>query len=152
VKIFSIVLSAIMLSAFGYAKTPSITINAGNPGAKVSKNLYGIFFEEINHAGEGGIYAELIKNRGFEANRMPEDMTRSDNYVYTAQGWKHYYPQPDSLTGWTFFQNNGAYAKVSQTDEKPLNNNNPMSLRFDVFKLGNGKTGVINKGFWEYRL
>ena len=37
----------------------SITIEAGAPGATVPKNLYGIFFEEISHAGEGGLYAEL---------------------------------------------------------------------------------------------
>lgn len=35
-------------------------------GAAVSPRLYGIFFEEINHAGDGGLYAELVQNRSFE--------------------------------------------------------------------------------------
>ena len=46
----------------------TIRIDAANPGAKISPLLYGIFFEEINRAGEGGIYAEMIQNRSFEDN------------------------------------------------------------------------------------
>ena len=34
---------------------------------KVSPSLYGIFFEEINQAGDGGIYSELLRNRGLES-------------------------------------------------------------------------------------
>ena len=45
-----------------------IKIDTANPGAKISPLLYGIFFEEINRAGEGGIYAEMIQNRSFEDN------------------------------------------------------------------------------------
>ena len=45
-----------------------IRINTAHPGAKISPLLYGIFFEEINRAGEGGIYAEMIQNRSFEDN------------------------------------------------------------------------------------
>ena len=32
----------------------------------VSQNLYGIFFEDINRAGDGGLYPEMIRNRSFE--------------------------------------------------------------------------------------
>ena len=46
-----------------------IKIDTANPGAKISPLLYGIFFEEINRAGEGGIYGEMIQNRSFEDNR-----------------------------------------------------------------------------------
>ena len=52
-------------------KAPSagvIKIDTAHPGAKISPLLYGIFFEEINRAGEGGIYAEMIQNRSFEDN------------------------------------------------------------------------------------
>ena len=45
-----------------------IKIDTAHPGAKISPLLYGIFFEEINRAGEGGIYAEMIQNRSFEDN------------------------------------------------------------------------------------
>jgi alpha-L-arabinofuranosidase len=43
----------------------TLTIQADQPGAVVSSNLFGIFFEEINFAGEGGIYAETVRNRSF---------------------------------------------------------------------------------------
>ena len=46
----------------------TIDINSKNVGEHVSKNLYGIFFEDINHAADGGLYAELIRNRSFEDN------------------------------------------------------------------------------------
>jgi hypothetical protein len=44
----------------------TIDIDAAQRGAQVSPELYGIFFEDINHAADGGIYAELIRNRSFE--------------------------------------------------------------------------------------
>ena len=43
-----------------------VNVDAAHPGAQVSPRLYGIFFEEINHAGDGGLYAELVQNRSFE--------------------------------------------------------------------------------------
>ena len=42
-----------------------ITVDAGRRGVAISPTQYGLFFEEINHAGEGGLYAELIRNRNF---------------------------------------------------------------------------------------
>lgn len=48
------------------APANSLTINLQNPGVTVSPLLYGIFFEEINRAGDGGIYAEMLRNRSFE--------------------------------------------------------------------------------------
>jgi hypothetical protein len=38
-------------------QSPSIRIDVSHPGAKISPILYGIFFEKINHAGDGGLYA-----------------------------------------------------------------------------------------------
>lgn len=35
-------------------------------GDLITEDHYGIFYEEINHAGDGGLYAELIRNRSFE--------------------------------------------------------------------------------------
>ena len=49
-----------------------IEIDSEAPRVQVSPDLYGIFFEEINHAGEGGLYAEMVENRDSEiAIRMP---------------------------------------------------------------------------------
>lgn len=46
--------------------TKTITIDARAPRIQVSPTMWGIFFEDINFAADGGIYAELIKNRSFE--------------------------------------------------------------------------------------
>src|SRR4030042_4508426 len=43
-----------------------LTIQADRPGARVSPTMWGIFFEDINLAADGGVYAELVKNRSFE--------------------------------------------------------------------------------------
>ena len=50
----------------------SVILNVAEQGAPVSPNMYGVFFEEINHAGDGGLYAELVQNRSFEEKEMPE--------------------------------------------------------------------------------
>ena len=44
----------------------TIDIDLARQGHAVSPTLYGIFFEDINHAADGGLYAELIRNRSFE--------------------------------------------------------------------------------------
>jgi alpha-L-arabinofuranosidase len=49
-----------------------IEVDAGAPGVKSSPMLWGIFFEEINHAGDGGLYAELVRNGSFEDAASPE--------------------------------------------------------------------------------
>jgi hypothetical protein len=47
--------------------TPAeIIIRADGPGIPVSPALYGAFFEDINRAGDGGLYAEMLQNRSFE--------------------------------------------------------------------------------------
>ncbi len=43
----------------------ALTVDTANPGHAVSPDLFGVFFEEINYAGVGGLYAELIRNRAF---------------------------------------------------------------------------------------
>ncbi len=41
-------------------------VQAGKPGAPVQPTMYGLFFEDINFAADGGLYGELVKNRSFE--------------------------------------------------------------------------------------
>ena len=48
-----------------------LKFNLNNRGDLVTEDHYGIFYEEINHAGDGGLYAELVRNRSFE-----EDMDK----------------------------------------------------------------------------
>lgn len=41
-------------------------IRVNKPGAEIAPTMYGLFFEDINYAADGGLYAEMIKNRSFE--------------------------------------------------------------------------------------
>ena len=57
-------------------ETHTLDINLKKAGAPIQSTMYGIFFEDINYAADGGLYAELVKNRSFE---FPCD---------ALQGWK----------------------------------------------------------------
>ncbi len=46
--------------------TYEMVVNAKKPGAVIQPTMYGLFFEDINFGADGGLYAELIKNRSFE--------------------------------------------------------------------------------------
>ncbi|MFE1883180.1 alpha-L-arabinofuranosidase C-terminal domain-containing protein [Streptomyces diastatochromogenes] len=60
----------------------SITVDPTAQGATIDKTMYGVFFEDINRAADGGLYAELVQNRSFE-------YSTDDNRSYTP------------LTAWT---------------------------------------------------
>src|SRR5881398_2584265 len=48
-----------------HAQQTTLTLDLSKPGPAVSPMLYGLMTEEINHAYDGGLYAELIRNRAF---------------------------------------------------------------------------------------
>ena len=62
-KLIAATLLALMA---GTATAADITIRTDRPGAKVQPTMYGLFFEDINFAADGGLYAEMVKNRSFE--------------------------------------------------------------------------------------
>ena len=43
-----------------------MTVNVSKPTARINPAMYGVFFEDINFGADGGLYAELVKNRSFE--------------------------------------------------------------------------------------
>ena len=61
----SILLSSAFMASPAYAQH-QFDINTTKVGAPIPSTMYGIFFEDINYAADGGLYAELIKNRSFE--------------------------------------------------------------------------------------
>lgn len=67
---------AVTLALSANAQVNQMDINLKKAGAPVQPTMYGIFFEDINFAADGGLYAELVKNRSFE---FPQDHL---------QGWK----------------------------------------------------------------
>lgn len=48
------------------SQTHEFVVQTKKPGAEIQPTMYGIFFEDINFAADGGLYAELVKNRSFE--------------------------------------------------------------------------------------
>ena len=48
------------------AQTNEFVIQTKKLGAEIQPTMYGLFFEDINYAADGGLYAELVKNRSFE--------------------------------------------------------------------------------------
>ena len=69
-------LASLLVAAAACTPAHRLDIDLENPGAPVQPTMYGIFFEDINYAADGGLYAELVKNRSFE---FPQD---------PLQGWK----------------------------------------------------------------
>jgi len=68
--------SLILAAAACTGPAHRLDIDLQHPGAPIQPTMYGIFFEDINYAADGGLYAELVKNRSFE---FPQD---------ALQGWK----------------------------------------------------------------
>jgi len=97
-----------------------LTIDPSNPGPEISPFLYGIFFEDINHAVDGGLYAELVRNRSFE--------------------------HKDPLEGWFAVFETGCQATFSIDSDLPLNENNPHYLSFDIASE-NRSVSLSNNGY-----
>ncbi|MCX6362219.1 MAG: DUF1080 domain-containing protein [Armatimonadetes bacterium] len=112
--------AAVCLAAQAPGAPVQLTVRADQPGAAVPKSLYGIFFEEINHAGDGGIYAELVRNRSLEDAQTPE--------------------------AWSPVSEGGAAARISLDRSNPVNAASPTSLRVDI--TGSGRGGAANAGYW----
>lgn len=65
-KKFNCMVAAMALAATATAATNNFTLKTDKVGAQVQPTMYGLFFEDINFGADGGLYAELIKNRSFE--------------------------------------------------------------------------------------
>lgn len=112
------------------AQTATISINA-SPGAgkKISETMFGIFFEEINHAGAGGLWAELVSNRGFEAGGQST---------------------PSNIYPWSIIGDESV-VRLS-TERSSCFPRNKVALRVDVLcdptTCPAGGVGVYNPGYW----
>ncbi len=110
----------------------TIDIDTQQRGPKVSPMLYGIFYEDINHAADGGIYAELIRNRSFEDGPRygaPADM----------QGWSTYAAAPSQLTA----------RLIQPTKKNPLLNSvQHNALELDIKASAAKPVCLVNEGYW----
>src|SRR5215472_5499114 len=114
-------------SATGFcllAASPTFTIDATHSAGKVSPILYGLMTEEINHSYDGGLYAELIRNRAFLDNT-------------------------NTATQWTVVNGKGAEATIALDSADPFNDKLTTSLRLTVTRAAaNQPAGVANGGYW----
>ena len=135
-----------------------ITIDFRQKGASVESSMYGIFFEEINNAGDGGLYSEMILNRSFEDHTPPTgSVLRGKKYFLPATpcyvtgiikgqsaGWNN-----DSLRNWKFKVTKDAQAIVSVQTVMPLNANSPHYAQLDIRQASiNAPVSVVNGGYW----
>ena len=65
-KKITTIIAATVMAASATAQTHQFDINTTKLGAPVQPTMYGIFFEDINYAADGGLYGEMVKNRSFE--------------------------------------------------------------------------------------
>ena len=66
-KLRKLLLGAVLFASMGLsAQDYTIKVQTQKPGAEIQPTMYGIFFEDINYAADGGLYGELVKNRSFE--------------------------------------------------------------------------------------
>jgi alpha-N-arabinofuranosidase len=106
------------------AAGPKITIGASSPSGKVSPLFYGLMTEEINHAYDGGLYAELVRNRAF---------------LDDAASPEH----------WSVIQGDGAAATIALDRDAPPGQTIATSLRLDVTQASAGHAaGIANEGYW----
>lgn len=131
------------------AATPDavVNINAAQPGVKVSPTLWGIFYEEINHAGDGGIYSEMVQNRAFEETQPAAGAKMVDNQMVTPKGFRYRKWYRDELQAWSTVADGGAKVGAALDTAFPLNEMTPHSLRLEVDQVGT-RAGVANEGYW----
>lgn len=108
-------------------KPVEVTVSANVlQSKKISDLLMGVFFEDINYAADGGLYAELVQNRGFE-------YALSDKEGYD-KAW-------NSTKAWSLVGNTGSFAIDSVL---PIHPNNKHYALLTIAEVG---TGLSNEGF-----
>lgn len=134
-----------------------IKIDASKDAAPVSKTLHGVFFEEISHGGEGGLYAELIQNRGFEESTLPHGTTLENGFIVPARSphfnlrnnessdWKMEWPYKSQWPAWRLLNGDSNLA-LSLTTDNPLTEATPHSMQIEVKKPNTN--ALVNEGFW----
>ncbi|HEX7312747.1 MAG TPA: alpha-L-arabinofuranosidase C-terminal domain-containing protein [Pyrinomonadaceae bacterium] len=130
-KVIRLVVVGLILSTLftpaARAQQVTLRVQTDAPGRPISPDLFGIFFEDLNYAADGGLYAELIQNRSFE-------------YQATEQ------PTWNSLSFWELTKRGGGEGKWAVEYARPLHPNNPHYLALEVTKVADG-VGLVNPGF-----
>ena len=97
---------------------------------KISTDLFGLFFEDINYAADGGLYAELVQNRSFEYNQTEK---------------REWHP----FSYWDYISTGYSYGRINVATNNPVHPNNPHYVVLDIEHIydSTGGVGVKNYGF-----
>jgi alpha-L-arabinofuranosidase len=101
------------------AEQVTITVHADQPGARISPTMWGAFFEDINFGADGGLYAEMVKNGGFE------------------------FPEP--MLGWFKISPSLAKGDITIASDQPVRENTPHFVR--IVSKAPAPLGISNEGF-----
>lgn len=93
----------------------------------ISPDLFGVFFEDLNYAADGGLYAEIIQNRSFEYRPLSN-------------------PSWNATTAWEFTARGGGKGAFNIDAAVPIHSNNPYYAVLEVSQVGEG-VGLMNGGF-----
>lgn len=120
-------LTALALTAnlLASAQTNEFVIQTQKLGAPIQNTMYGIFFEDINYAADGGLYAELVKNRSFE---FPQSLlgwksfgnveVRTDNPAYDKNPHYVRLSTASHPEKWTGLDNEGFFGMGVEKDKE----------------------------------
>lgn len=114
-----VLVCVVLVSSFAVSAQKNLTVYPEKTGVAVQPTMWGVFFEDINFGADGGIYAELVKNRSFE----------------------FYNP----LMGWKILKNSAA-GEVRIINRSEEMSNNPRYARI-ICKSDTGTYGISNEGF-----
>jgi alpha-N-arabinofuranosidase len=102
-------------------KNDAITVKAAQVKGEIQPTMWGVFFEDINFGADGGIYAELVKNRSFEFFRP--------------------------LMGWTVQRKQAREGDVLILNRREKNTANPRYIKVTATNAAKGDLGLTNEGF-----
>src|SRR3977135_2915463 len=102
---------AVALTRGVAAQEGQLTVGVDRPGVKISPMFYGLMTEEINHSYDGGLYAELIRNRAFKES-------------------------PKAPDHWSVIQEGDGKASINLDNKQPVNNALTVCLRLDIENPG----------------
>ena len=118
-----------MLTAANVFAQPGNSKKSKSTVAKaISPDLFGVFFEDLSYAADGGLYAELVQNRSFE---------------YSASDKKEW----NSLTAWEYVTQGYSYGTLSVESAHPVHPNNPHYLLLNIEDAGQEGLGISNSGY-----
>lgn len=121
-KTITLVCAALAVFSNSFSQqTHTLVVNAAQPTAAIDKTMWGIFFEDINFGADGGLYAEMVKNRSFEFFKP--------------------------MMGWTVNRKKFVEGELLVVNRGEENTRNPRFLRVTMHQAVKGDLGLTNEGF-----